>query len=97
MENRWNDFSKSISLQNEKYLVKTPVHTLTYYDITFITEGVGSFSIDNQIYEACPGDVVFSKPGEIRIQTINLLSDYPVNPIYPESSNRAIDSILHST
>lgn len=50
----------------KKYLEKTPVHTLTYYDITFITEGTGSFSIDNQVYKACPGDVIFSKPGEIR-------------------------------
>ena len=50
----------------KKYLEKTPVHTLTYYDITFVTEGKGSFSIDNQLYEVCPGDVIFSKPGEIR-------------------------------
>lgn len=50
----------------KKYLEKTPVHTLTYYDITFITEGTGSFSIDNQVYKACSGDVIFSKPGEIR-------------------------------
>lgn len=50
----------------KKFLEKTPVHTLTYYDITFITEGVGRFSIDNQINEVCPGDVIFSKPGEIR-------------------------------
>jgi AraC family transcriptional activator of pobA len=50
----------------KKYLRKSSVHTLTYYDITFITEGRGSFSIDNQFYEACPGDIVFSKPGEIR-------------------------------
>lgn len=50
----------------KKFLEKTPVHTLTYYDITFITEGKGSFTIDNQLYEVCPGDVIFSKPGEIR-------------------------------
>ena len=31
----------------KKYVVKSSVHTLTYYDITFITEGEGSFILDN--------------------------------------------------
>ena len=50
----------------KKYLAGKAVHTLTYYDITFITEGKGAFSVDNQTYEAIPCDVLFSKPGEIR-------------------------------
>ena len=50
----------------KRFLAEGVVHTLTYYDITFITEGEGRFSIDNQICEAIPGDVFFSKPGEIR-------------------------------
>lgn len=50
----------------KKFLAASPVHTLTYYDITFITEGEGSFSIDNRTYEAFPQDVFFSKAGEIR-------------------------------
>ncbi len=50
----------------KKFLAKSAVHTLTYYDITFITEGEGNFSIDNQTYAVTPCDVVFSKPGEIR-------------------------------
>lgn len=50
----------------KKFLAENSVHTLTYYDITFITEGKGLFSIDNQTGEAAPGDVFFSKPGEIR-------------------------------
>lgn len=50
----------------KRFLAKAPVHTLAYYDITFITEGEGSFSIDNRTYDAVPGDVLFSKPGEIR-------------------------------
>ena len=48
------------------FLAKSPAHTLTYYDITFITEGQGSFSIDNHAERVAPGDVVFSKPGEVR-------------------------------
>lgn len=50
----------------KRFLTRGPVHTLTYYDITFITEGEGKFSIDNQTNKAMPGDVFFSKPGEIR-------------------------------
>lgn len=50
----------------KKFLAASPVHTLTYYDITFITEGEESFSIDNRTYEAFPQDVFFSKAGEIR-------------------------------
>jgi len=50
----------------KKFLIERSVHTLTYYDITFITEGEGRFSIDNQSFNAIPGDVFFSKPGEIR-------------------------------
>lgn len=50
----------------KRFLAKDPVHTLSYYDITFITEGEGSFSIDNRAYDAAPRDVLFSKPGEIR-------------------------------
>ncbi|MCD7901282.1 MAG: AraC family ligand binding domain-containing protein [Bacteroides sp.] len=48
------------------YLSKPSIHTLTYYDITFITEGSGFFNIDNRKYGVCPGDVIFSAPGEIR-------------------------------
>lgn len=48
------------------YLIKHPVHTLSYFDITFITNGTGRFSIDNREYTLGPGDVIFSKPGEVR-------------------------------
>lgn len=50
----------------KKFLARGATHTLTYYDITFITEGEGAFSVDNRAYEVAPGDVVFSQPGEIR-------------------------------
>jgi len=50
----------------KRFLAESSVHTLNYYDITFITEGEGVFSVDNQTYEAVPCDVLFSKPGEIR-------------------------------
>lgn len=50
----------------KRFLTKGTVHTLTYYDITFVTEGEGNFSVDNQMHKAVPCDVLFSKPGEIR-------------------------------
>lgn len=50
----------------KKFLALSSVHTLTYYDITFITEGEGMFSIGNQACEAVSRDVFFSRPGEIR-------------------------------
>ena len=50
----------------KKFLALSSVHTLTYYDITFVTEGEGMFSIDNQTCEAVSRDVFFSRPGEIR-------------------------------
>ena len=32
----------------KKFLAQSSVHTLAYYDITFVTEGEGRFSIHNQ-------------------------------------------------
>ena len=52
----------------KKFLSQSSVHTLTYYDITFVTEGEGKFSIDNQTNEAASRDVFFSKPGERRFE-----------------------------
>lgn len=50
----------------KKHVARHPVHTLSYFDITFITEGSGFFIIDDQSYLVHPGDVVFSKPQEVR-------------------------------
>ncbi len=50
----------------KKYVTKHPVHTLSYYDITFITEGTGFFAVDDKRYTVSPGDVIFSLPGEVR-------------------------------
>lgn len=49
----------------QKYIQKDPVHTLSYFDITFI-ESTAIFSIDSKSYILKTGDVVFSKPGEVR-------------------------------
>ena len=59
----------------KRFLSESPIHKLTYYDITFITEGKGRFSIDNQNYEATPCDVFFSQPGEIRCWDTNHITN----------------------
>lgn len=56
-----------VALSNiRQYIGEHPVHTLSYFDITFVTGGSGNFSIGDRRYMLCRGDVVFSKPGEIR-------------------------------
>lgn len=61
----------------KKYLTESKAHALTYYDITFITEGSGFFTIDNRSYEAIPCDAFFSKPGEVRSwDTKNIVNGY---------------------
>lgn len=59
-----------VTLQGiRKYIRQHPVHTLSYYDITFITDTEASpaaFSLDGRLYTLAPGDILFSKPGEIR-------------------------------
>lgn len=49
-----------------QHIIKHPVHTLSYFDITFITGGEGCFSLDNRQYSLSRGDVLFSRPNEIR-------------------------------
>lgn len=67
-----------VELKNiKKYLCANTVHTLTYYDITFITEGKGDFNIDNRHYEVAPHDIIFSRPGEIRTwDTEHIINGY---------------------
>lgn len=56
-----------VSLEDiRKYISYEPVHSLTYYDITLITEGEGKFTINEQTYLVSRGDMIFSKPGDIR-------------------------------
>ena len=52
--------------QIKQYVPASQIHTLTYYDITIITEGSGFFCIDDKKYAVNPKDVIFSIPGEIR-------------------------------
>ncbi|MBT1697314.1 AraC family transcriptional regulator [Fulvivirgaceae bacterium PWU4] len=50
----------------EKYIRSSPVQRLTYYDITIIAEGQGTFIIDNCERPIVAGSVFFSAPHQIR-------------------------------
>lgn len=52
--------------QIKKYLLRDPYHTLSYFDITFITEGSGDFFVNGAMYQASAGDAMFSFPGDLR-------------------------------
>lgn len=56
-----------IPLENlEKYIINAPSHTLTYYDITLITNGTGLFYLDGNQFDIKPGTVFFSSPMQVR-------------------------------
>ncbi len=50
----------------EKYIRFSPVQRLTYYDITIIADGNGTFNIDGYEQDLRHGSVFFSAPGQIR-------------------------------
>lgn len=50
----------------KKFLSQSKLHSLTYYDITLITEGSGFFRIGDQTHNVGEGDVLFSAPGQPR-------------------------------
>lgn len=51
----------------EKYIRVSPVQRLSYYDITVITDGCGTFSVDHYCKQPLEqGTIFFSSPGQIR-------------------------------
>ena len=50
----------------QPYIDKTPTHSLTYYDITVISGGQGTFYIDQQNIPIEKGRVIFTLPGQVR-------------------------------
>jgi AraC family transcriptional regulator, transcriptional activator of pobA len=57
----------------EKYMKEECSHCLSYYDITLLTSGKGSFSIDQYTYSIEPGIIFFSSPGQVRNWNIEQL------------------------
>lgn len=50
----------------KKYLSPHPLHLLSYYDITVITEGEGFFRIDDTSQHVKPAEILFSLPYQYR-------------------------------
>lgn len=50
----------------KKYIRNTPRHRLTYYDITFILDGDGSFSLDQHEFAVTSNHLYFTAPWQIR-------------------------------
>jgi AraC family transcriptional regulator, transcriptional activator of pobA len=50
----------------EKYINEGYPHQLSYYDITIIASGKGSFSVNHHKHELSPGQVFFSSHRQIR-------------------------------
>ncbi|NAW51415.1 helix-turn-helix domain-containing protein [Elizabethkingia argentiflava] len=48
-----------------KYIQKTPTHRLTYFDLTFITEGSEYITINQNKLLVQGGDVICSTPGDV--------------------------------
>ncbi|MCD8495817.1 MAG: hypothetical protein LRY45_04110 [Bacteroides graminisolvens] len=59
----------------KRYLPQKLLHQLTYYDITFITEGEGHFSINEQEYPVKTRDVIFTRPGDYRQWDVKGIKD----------------------
>ena len=48
-------------------------HVLSFYDVTLITRGRGTFALDDEVHRAAPGIVFFSRPGDVRRLRIDSL------------------------
>jgi len=61
----------------KKYLSGNPTHSLSYYDITLVTDGKDKFTINDNIYNVKNDDIIFSSPHQIRKwDTIHILNGY---------------------
>lgn len=50
----------------DKYIKLSPVQRLSYFDITIIKHGKGTFIIDDHEHKLTRGKIFFSSPGQIR-------------------------------
>jgi len=57
----------------QPYIAENPVHSLTYYDITLISNGRGTFSLDRQTEPIERGRIFFTSPGLVRRWNFNTM------------------------
>lgn len=61
----------------KKYIQDNPLHTLTYYDVTIISEGEGFFDIENTQGQVKESDILFTLPNQLRKwDTQNIINGY---------------------
>lgn len=58
------DIGRIETLKN--YVLDSTIHQLSFYEIVFIEEGSGTFSLDGKIMSFTPGTIIFISPGQIR-------------------------------
>lgn len=58
------DVGRVESLAN--FVLDDTPHTLSFYDILFVTEGSGTFSLDQVYHDLEPGKIIFTTPGQVR-------------------------------
>lgn len=56
-----------------KYIFHGNPHVLSYYDITLLTDGKGTFSLDDLKFDFTPGRIIFSSPGQVRYWDIDVM------------------------
>lgn len=59
----------------EHYIRSTPIQRLTYFDITFITAGAGTFAIDRCEDAIVANRIFFSSPGQVRKWNVTDIPD----------------------
>ena len=58
------DLGRIETLKN--YVLDRTVHQLSFYEIVFIEEGSGTFSLNGTIMSITPGTIIFTSPGQVR-------------------------------
>lgn len=59
----------------ERYIRNTPIQRLTYFDITFIASGCGTFAIDRCEDAIVANRIFFSSPGQVRKWNVTDIPD----------------------
>ncbi|KAA3440100.1 helix-turn-helix domain-containing protein [Rufibacter hautae] len=58
------DVGRMESLKN--FVLDNTPHTLSFYDVLFLQEGSGTFSLDQVVHTLEPGKIIFTSPGQVR-------------------------------
>src|SRR3979409_1512619 len=58
------DIARIETLKN--FVLDSTPHQISFYEILFIEQGKGSFSLDENRTTLAPGTVIFTSPGQVR-------------------------------